>query len=149
MNVEVFEAAVGMALKYAKHGVEGTLHGHTLVLGVPETLLQFGSRSKYDPFLAAADGSIVLPSDAEEVRRFMNRDGMTLIDGLSGAPVANGFFSQSLSDVSGGARSRSALWMAEQSFCIVIKISEDSGGEITIFCRRTHGSKPETCQFGV
>lgn len=63
----------------------------------------------------------------------MDSDGMTLIHGLSGAPVANKFFSSSLSHrVTGGARSRSASWVAESIPCVVIVISEDSKGSVLV-----------------
>merc|ERR1719223_2096999 len=74
----------------------------------------------------------------------MDSDGMTLVDGSSGRPIANKFFSTGTSQqVHGGARTRSSVWMAEQVECMVIKISEDSKGEIAIY-RGCAGSEPDT-----
>jgi len=133
----VYEAAWRLAWEYRTAGVEGDRHGHTLVLGVPDELFRFGTRHKFDPF-RAREGSILCPDDVEEVRRCMNADGMTLIDGVSGAPVANKFFATGLSDCAGGARSRSSLWMAKSALCVVIRISQD--GKVALYMRSDLGS---------
>lgn len=133
----VYAAAWHLAWEYRTAGVEGDRHGHTLVLGVPDELFRFGTRHKFDPF-SACNGSILCPDDVEEVRRCMNADGMTLIDGVSGAPVANKFFAAGLSDCAGGARSRSSLWMAKSALCVVIRISQD--GKIALYLRSDLGS---------
>lgn len=133
----VYEAAWHLAWEYRTAGVEGERHGHTLVLGIPDELFRFGRRNKFDPF-GARKGSILCPHDVEEVRRCMNADGMTLIDGVSGAPVANKFFASGLSDCAGGARSRSSLWIAESALCVVIRISQD--GKVALYLRSDLGT---------
>jgi len=89
------------------------------------------------------------PEVAEEVRRCMDADGMTIIDGITGAPVANKFFTRALSEVvGGGARSKSAYWISEQAEVMVIKISEDAGGKITIHRGYGPGSTPKMADHG-
>jgi hypothetical protein len=143
---DVYEASVSLALRYANAGVEGEIHGHILVLGDPTALLALGSRNKFDPFWQG-NGDIRDPADCEEIRRCMNADGMTVIDGRTGAPVANKFFSSGTSEnACGGARSKAALWIAEMATAIVIKVGEDTKGEITVHCRHGPDGQPLTAQ---
>lgn len=143
----VYRAAVDLALSYTK-GVEGSMHGHTLVLGDPETVLKLGKRNMLDPFESRSSLDIREPVVAEEMRRCMLADGMSVVNGLTGAPVANKFFSDKISETStGGARTRSAWAMAEQAECIVIVISADSKGEISILRGRGEGCSPDRASY--
>jgi hypothetical protein len=76
---------------------------------------------------------------AEAIRRRMNTDGMTIIDGLTGIVHVNHFFSnypppsslaRFLSKDKGGSRTGAALWLSRTcSQCVVFKISKD--GSVT------------------
>merc|ERR1711920_661975 len=104
-NEDVYRAAIKLARKYARAGVEGKIHGHILVLGDASKLKELGKLNKYDPF-SRGNGTIMDDNDAEEVRRCMDADGISIIDGQTGAPCANKFFSHgtsSSSNASGGA----------------------------------------------
>lgn len=149
VDASVYAAAVSLATKYTQ-GVEGRVHGHTLLVGDPEALLALGRRNMFDPFESGAQRHLDIRNDAvaEEMRRCMDADGMSIIDGSTGAPVANKFFSSELSEnVTGGARSRSAYWIAEQASCIVILISEDSDGEFSVILGRGDGREPERAWY--
>merc|ERR1712048_1160570 len=97
---DVYDATIALALRYAKAGVEGRIHGHILAIGRPPDLLRLGKRNKFDPFemqLSTRKGNVMEAADAEEIRRCMDCDGMTLIDGSVGTPFANKFFSSQVS----------------------------------------------------
>merc|ERR1719217_1228039 len=70
VDQSVYRSAVILALKYAKAGVEGKIHGHILVLGNPVSLLALGTRNRFDPFEMAflsGTGDIRDDKDNEEV----------------------------------------------------------------------------------
>eukprot|EP00931_Biecheleriopsis_adriatica_P068620 TRINITY_DN42549_c0_g1_i1.p1 TRINITY_DN42549_c0_g1~~TRINITY_DN42549_c0_g1_i1.p1 ORF type:complete len:711 (-),score=48.67 TRINITY_DN42549_c0_g1_i1:113-2194(-) len=145
VSENVFRAAVTLAVRYAREGVEGVIKGHTLVLGSPDDLKRLGTVKGLNDFRNSDEHKISV-TDAkavEVVRRRMNLDGMTLIDGLTGRVFCNCFFTQKISDEGSGARSASSRAVAEYTWAgaIILKISEDtSGGRITILLGKEKGS---------
>lgn len=75
-------------------------------------------------------------------------DGMSIIDGRTGAPLANKFFSERMSThVTGDDGVRSARAMAEDAECIVITISAESTEQITILRGHGTGVLPEEASY--
>mmetsp|Transcript_10451 Transcript_10451/g.23717 ORF Transcript_10451/g.23717 Transcript_10451/m.23717 type:complete len:1069 (+) Transcript_10451:214-3420(+) len=130
---DVYEAALQVAFSYASCGVEHDLKGHTLLLGDPERLLNLGDGRSINAFRPPHEVCILQEDGKEVVRRYMNHDGMIVINGKTGRPVMNEFFANRISSVrSGGARTAATLWVAEQVPVVALKISSDSKGEILL-----------------
>merc|ERR1712159_752524 len=140
----VYSATLDLTLQYAEVGLEGIKKGHVVVLGcIDGDLESLGTISGLNDFRLPHNLTVLNEPGLETIRRRMNMDGMTLIDGASGVPRFNNFFVSQLSEsASGGARKKSALSIVERSQkgAVAIMVSEDSCGTITIICR----AGPET-----
>lgn len=116
---------------------EGVMKGHTLVLGYEADLRMLGHVNGLNDFREPLPDNMRISNDIglEAFRRRMNNDGMTLINGHSGKPFCNNFFTQGTEPAeSGGARTRSSQWITRMASngAITLKISEDDNGKVTI-----------------
>lgn len=142
----VYRAILDLTLQYAEAGIEGVKKGHTVVLGcVDGDLEALGTINGLNDFRQPEIHNLTILNETgqESLRRRMNMDGMTLIDGATGVPCFNNFFVSQLSDCeSGGARKKSALSIVEHSKkgALAIVVSSDSCGSVMIVCR----AGPET-----
>ena len=147
----VYRECIDLALAYAKAGIEGQKMGAVLVVGDPEFILDLGNVPRdnaFDPRLKHGL-SVLKRLGKERVRRKMNLDGMIVIDGVTGTPHAHEFFSKQVSEGvhAGGARTRAAAWIAESADCMVIKVSADSTGEITVYLGGVGQSPPFSIDY--
>lgn len=141
MSWSVYGAARNLAGRYATNGVEGVRHGHFLVIGDVDQVLACGHLKGHNDFSDPDKHGIAVNDveGAEAIRRRMNTDGMTVIDGLTGIVHVNHFFSDQTSTsavshlLSRGKtdmRNGAALWLSRCcSQCVVFEISKD--GRVT------------------
>ncbi|GAB5359501.1 hypothetical protein AAMO2058_000549300 [Amorphochlora amoebiformis] len=151
VDLEVYKECLHLALNYASTGIEGERRGSILVLGIPDDLMKLGQIPKDNAFDKRLEHKLTVLSrmGRDRVRRKMNLDGMIIVDGRTGRPCAHEFFSRGTSDLvhDGGARTRAAAWMAEKASCVVIKISADTDGEISVYLGRPNrGTEPQAPQ---
>jgi hypothetical protein len=134
----VYGAAKDLVGRYATKGVEGVRHGHVLVIGDVEQVLACGHLQGQNDFSDPDKHGIAVhdTEGAEVIRRRMNTDGMTVIDGLTGVVHVNHFFSNHRSSspvshlLSRGKCGSQALWLSDCcSQCVVFEISKD--GRVT------------------
>jgi hypothetical protein len=145
LNRAVYMSALELASRYAKEGVEGVRKGHSLLLALPEDAFCIGEVAGLNDFRGEHAVRITDPKGMEQVRRRMNLDGMTVINGSDGKPVANNFFTTTIDHAAqGGARSKAGRGAVAtlRSGGVVLLISEDAAGRVRILCG-AHGEDPK------
>jgi hypothetical protein len=140
VNWSVYGAAKDLVASYAQQGVGGVRHGHVLVIGDVDQVLACGHLEGHNDFSDPDKHGIAIndTDGAEVIRRGMNTDGMTVIDGLTGVVHVNHFFSNHPSGTVSHLLARGCpsgpqtapVWLSQCcSQCVVFEISKD--GRVT------------------
>jgi len=125
----VLQAAFDTAWQYSLNGVEGHRAGHILVVGSIDSLSQMGSVKGHNPWQGSDVYYIQRDDGSNEIMKYLNMDGATLVDGESGKIVASGFFAHRISTryEQGGAGAGAAAALSMAPGTVSFKVSSDGG----------------------
>ena len=139
---DVCRKALSVALDIAANGLSegGTHHGFTIIVGDGDELMKKDAEGEMEYFCPTdhnpfEKGDQIVTSEVVRGGAF-NGDGAAVVDGRTGMVRASGMIVQNLKGGGneGGGRHKSSKAIARQAGrCFVIKCSEDSRGELTVF----------------